>query len=125
MRHVWVVALLAGCSNLLGIGHFGLADAGAGADAPPDLATDTLPPNCFGTLSTLCLAATPIGDVTLSGSLDTLTDTRCEHVAQPGGPKVCVISGATIAVAALRISGTEPLALIAEQTISVTGSLDA
>lgn len=106
----------AGCSSILGIDELTLADAGPPADTA----------FCYGTLATRCYDAPPTGDVTLSGTIDTASDVRCEPFAQPAGPELCLIATGTITIDASGVvaTGARPLMLVAADTITVTGTLD-
>ena len=98
-----------------------------------DAHTGDAGPNCFGTglVTNLCLASAPSGAVAVTSSrtIDTATvgSGNCDTiVAQPGGPSLCVIAGDSISIAAaatLRAQGPNPLILIANTTIDISGSL--
>jgi hypothetical protein len=107
----------AGCNSILGIDELTLGDADI---VQPDASF------CYGTLVTQCYEAPPTGALMLTGSVDTMTDARCETVTQPTGPEVCAISGATIVIdaAGLIATGGRPLFLIGAETITVQGVLD-
>jgi hypothetical protein len=110
----------------------------ARADAATDAAADTrivdAAPGCFGTgiVANVCLAPPPAG--TLSFTSATAIDTatvgtgNCNTIiAQPGGgPSLCVIAADSIAIApaaSVRASGPNPLLLIANTTIDISGEL--
>ncbi|HSS00465.1 MAG TPA: hypothetical protein VLM79_25575, partial [Kofleriaceae bacterium] len=118
-------------------------DAGTAIDA----GIDGTPPDgsfCIGEhlLGSVCLSRAPTAAVTLSGTAPinsgTVAPGGCtEIVAQPSGPSLCVIAGTTITVPsgvtvrafAVEPTGsvtaaTNPLVLIATQTITLTGTLD-
>src|SRR5665647_2256105 len=90
-----------------------------GADAPIDASVIDTPPGspCFGTLSPVCFATLPVGDVTISGVINTDTDSRCQVRTQVGGPDLCAIAGATV-------TGSRPLVLGASQYLVVLGTLN-
>jgi hypothetical protein len=106
----------------------------AGPDAPPpDAAIDAYVHDareCFGAGAyQLCFAMMPpMGTVDLSGTLDTVTDTRC--IAMPsdwgtaGQQDACLITGSSITVsAALTVTGARPLVLLGE-TVTIAALLD-
>lgn len=106
----------------------------AGPDAPPpDAAIDAYVHDareCFGAGAyQLCFAMMPpMGTVDLTGTLDTVTDTRC--IAMPaewataGQPDACLITGKTISVTAtLTVTGTRPLVLLGD-SVTISGVLD-
>lgn len=107
------------------------AEPGA-PDAPPGDVSSTL---CFGTglVKNLCLERAPVGMATYSGAfpIDTASvgGANCTSiVAQPGGPSFCVVARATIrvdAAATVRVTGPNPLLLIAADAIEVLGTIDA
>jgi hypothetical protein len=87
--------------------------------------------SCFGTglLANLCLAQAPAGTVAFTAdvTIDTATvgTGNCGAiVAQPGGPSLCVVAADSISVAAkVRAQGPNPLVLIANTTIDISGAL--
>jgi hypothetical protein len=110
------------------------AGPGLSPDAP-DAPGDTGPDLCFGTglVRDLCFDELPSGTLSISGAatLDTATvgGVHCTAIApQPGGPSLCVVARATIRVepaATLRVTGPNPLVLVAAETIEVAGVIDA
>jgi hypothetical protein len=125
--HVAITALLAsGCNSLLGIDDLHLVDAGSGDTVHPDVPVDQ-PPGafCYGTYLSACFATEPTGAVTLSGTVDTATDSRCTVITQAGGPDVCAIAGQTISVTAdTTVVGARPLMLVGTTSITVGAKLD-
>lgn len=113
------------CPDDLTCGTSGLCSAGGNActgDLPD------VPGICFGTgIARPCVPAVPEGTITLSGPLDTSTDSRCVPVNQPGtGPTLCVIAGERIALSgSVHATGARPLVLVASKTIAVNFMLDA
>src|SRR5665647_1823516 len=99
-----------------------------GADAPIDAFVIDTPPGspCFGTLSPVCFATLPVGDVTISGVINTDTDSRCQVRTQVGGPDLCAIAGDTVTVvsAGASVTGSRPLVLVASQYLVVLGTLN-
>ncbi|MBA3398048.1 MAG: hypothetical protein H0T89_35815 [Deltaproteobacteria bacterium] len=104
------------------------------APPPPDAAPDSYVHDareCFGDGAyQLCFTAMPpMGVVNLAGALDTTTDVRCQPTmpqswTDSGQPDSCLIMGNSITVsAALTVTGTRPLVLLAE-TIAVNALLD-
>src|ERR1043165_4338345 len=126
---------------------YGLACLAGDAATPVDASIDGPPPDgafCIGDhlLGSVCLSRPPTAAVVLSGTAPinsgTVAPGGCtEIVAQAGGPSLCVIAGTTITVPsgvtvrAFAVeptgsvtSATNPLVLIATQTITITGTLD-
>jgi hypothetical protein len=118
----------------------------AGPD-PIDAGIDGAPPDgafCIGDhlLGSVCLSREPTAAVVLSGAAPinsgTVAPGGCtEIVAQASGPSLCVIAGTTITVSsgvtvrafaveptASAAAGTNPVVLIATQTITIAGTLD-
>jgi hypothetical protein len=93
-------------------------------------------------LGSVCLSTAPTTALSLSGSTtvntaNVPTGSCTQLVPQSGGPALCVLAGTTIDIAAgatLRAvgvnpigstaAGTNPLVLIATQTITISGTLD-
>jgi hypothetical protein len=138
VKSLGFVVLLAGCgfqSAPPGAGPVDASSAGGDAVTAVDATVDTPVVNpdaraCFGTLVNLCFAAPPTNDVPFAGQpppLDTGVDGNCTRVVtQSGGPTLCVIAGRTITVAgSLVVIGARPLVLLASETISVPGVLNA
>jgi len=129
-----LVLVLPGCHVLLGIDDFqtaapvdGSSDGGdGGPDAPTDAFVIDTPPGspCFGTLSPVCFATLPTGDLTISGSINTDTDPRCQVRTQPGGPDLCAIAANNLTVSAAVATGSRPLVLVATQNLVVQGALN-
>src|SRR5262249_35704830 len=81
---------------------------------------------CFGSLTQLCLAAPPTGELMLTEAIDTSSDARCTTMSQAGGPDLCVMSGGVVQVSGnVTTTGSRPLVLIAASTLIVSGTLDA
>jgi len=129
---VALLAPLAGCSSILGIGTFQLGDAGGGdvptderiIDAAPDIAIDVAP-GCVGPSGwAVCLAAN-IQPVVLTGNFSTDTATACASPTpaswtSSGQPDACVVEGSTITVSSmLVVAGSRPLVLAANDTIAI------
>lgn len=123
----------AGCHALLGIDdfHTEAPDAGAddaaidaAADAAIDAPSDAL--TCYGTLKPICFASVPMGNVILTGTLNTTTDPRCVSYPQTGGPDLCVIAADTVTVqGATVVAGARPLVLVGATRVRVEAFLDA
>jgi hypothetical protein len=117
-------------------------DAGVQGDADIDA---PVPPDggvCLGNhlLGSVCLTRAPTAAVTLSGatpinSANVAPGGCTEILPQSGGPSLCIIAGTTITVPpnitvrAFAINpgtaaGTNPLVLIATQSINIQGTLD-
>jgi hypothetical protein len=93
-------------------------------------------------LGSVCLPAAPTGPLSLSGvttinAANVPTGSCTQLVPQSGGPALCVLAGTSITIAAgatvravgvnpigSTASGTNPLVLIATDTITVSGTLD-
>lgn len=108
----------------VGGGDAGIDAPGMSADAPPSGTAV-----CYGPSGwQVCLDAAATGQVQLSGTLNTDTGTQCLK-NQPASwtaaqPDACIIVGDTVTVAALNVTGTRPLVLVAQTQINVTGLLD-
>lgn len=108
---------------------------GAGPDAGTDSVTTTDGGKCLGKglLGSVCLSQPPTTAVSLSGTVSISTATvgggSCNEIrAQNGGPSLCLVVATTINIAAsatVRATGPNPLVLIATQSITVNGALDA
>ncbi len=110
-------------------------DGGVGSDGGAVPVPDGPPGNsvCYGPSGwQVCMAAKPTGQVQLQGTLNTdRSDAQDPCLKnQPAGwttaqPEACFVVGDTITVASLSVTGTRPLVLVAETSITVTGLLDA
>src|ERR1043165_5771168 len=122
------LALCAGCSSLLGFEDFHTVTGQGDASMPAD-ATDAMQDAsdlCYGALSPICLGAQPTGSLTLDTPINTGTDSRCPVIAQAAGPALCVLASGVIAVNGnVTVTGTRPLVLLAQTSITITGTLDA
>ena len=123
--------LVAGCDQLLGVNDITLGDGGKqpGSDgggggsaciagAGQTDAMDSLFAACFQTL--------PSNTITITGAIDTDTDSRCsvQHQAN-NGPDVCVIGAGTMMVTGtVRVTGGKPLVLAATMDLTVSGLID-
>src|SRR4029079_17817048 len=117
-------------------------DAGA---LPIDAAIDGTPPDgafCIGDhlLGSVCLSRPPTAAVTLTGATPITSGSvvpgGCTEIyAQASGPPLCIIAGTTIPVPSgvtvrafaveptgSATAGTNPLVLIATQTITISGT---
>jgi hypothetical protein len=114
-------------------GNFCSGDNGqaVGGGVRPDAAPGAF---CVGDklLGSVCLASAPTAPVSLSpgATINTsvTTEGNCSALqAQPGGGMLCIIAGTTIALPSgtVRAIGPNPLVLVAAQTISIAGTLDA
>jgi hypothetical protein len=102
-------------------------------DAPPnmndaDIAIDMDPGIdarlCYGGPHEICLMTLPSGARTLPATID--TDSQCDQVESPaGGIPLCVVSGAQITIDNTRAEGSRPLVIVATESITITGNLDA
>jgi len=98
-------------------------------------------PGCLGSylLEGVCLSGTPTGDITLTTSIDTATRGAggcTEILPQPGGPSLCVVAATSIRIsggarirataqpAGATATGTNPLVLVATDSIVIDGTLD-
>jgi hypothetical protein len=106
-----------GCNQILGIGNLHLGDVAV--DAPGQ--------TCYGQTGGLfryCPDAVPTEPLTLSGQIDTGTDSRCDVIPQAGGPDLCVLAGGTVGVADTTVAGMRALVIVAADTLTVDGTLD-
>lgn len=115
-----VLLALTGCKDL-----FGLDEPGARPDAPAPSPADAADARlCWGTELQVCLSSAPATGVILDGPLDTAIDLRC----RPDVDAYCAIAGTTITIptaATLAVRGARPLVLIATDTLTIDGVLDA
>jgi hypothetical protein len=120
VRGLGIVALLAGCNQLLGVGTIGVGDGDGGPGGPDAKQT------CItGSLFNACFDTLPTTSKTISTSLNTDTDPRCETSKQAGGPDVCLIGGTTVTVGGVvKPTGSRPLVLFAVMDLEVTGMID-
>jgi hypothetical protein len=78
----------------------------------------------------VCLDALPTAPVTITNDIDTTTDSRC-LTAQPGTwtarqPDACFIVGTTITLTGnTDVDGGRPLVLLATDTLTISGEIDA
>jgi hypothetical protein len=103
---------------------------------PPDGRPPDGPPSgnlvCYGPSGwEVCLDARASGPVQLQGTLDTDRNDAASPCLknQPSGwttaqPEACIVVGGTVSVTSLSVTGTRPLVLVAETSITVTGLLD-
>ncbi len=127
MRIWWAALLLStGCGSILGIGDFHLADGGrdGGGDGPTgDGAL------CVGNgfLGTVCLTADPPATVALGAAINTDDATACTQLlAQGTVADVCIVAGHTITLqTTIAVTGSRPLGLVALDSITIGGTLDA
>jgi len=121
-RVILAMTVMTGCRQLAGLDDPLGGDAGAGDDGTVDGS-----PACFGTgLVEICMP-TPSDAVVLSQTLNTDTDPRCATNVTSGGAGFCVVAGRTITIASgqtLRGIGSKPLVLVADQVITIEGTLD-
>ena len=106
-----VLALTAaGCNQILGITTVTLGDGGTVGDGR---SVDVNPANCItGTMFTPCFGTKPTNAVTLTGAINTDSDTRCSVQHQASGPDLCVIGGNGITQTGnWRITGSRPIVL--------------
>lgn len=130
MRIWWAALLLAtGCGRILGIGDFQLADAaGSGRDGGGDgaIGDGAL---CVGNgfLGTVCLTADPPASIALGASINTDDAGACTQlIAQGTVADVCIVAAHTIAQqGTVVVTGSLPLALVALDSITIGGTLDA
>lgn len=76
----------------------------------------------------MCLAAVPGGPVDLQGPLDTGKSELCLK-KQPASwadtqPAACIITGGTVTISSLNVTGPRPLVVVAHDQITVTALLD-
>jgi len=101
----------------------------AGLDDPlPGDGTGSSGPFCYGEhLVQVCFSAEPSGDLQLMGNFSGASP-PCNTNVTSGGDGFCVISGATIEVASgitVTATGAPPFVLVASDSITITGTLDA
>ena len=127
---IWPAALLVatGCGRILGIGDFHLADAsvpGDSSDAPRSGDGALCVGNGF--LGTVCLTADPPASVTLGASIDTDASASCSQFLDQGAvTSVCIVAGHSITQQGTSyVTGSHPLALVALDSITIGGTLDA
>jgi hypothetical protein len=127
-----VIALVtaSGCRFLLGDGPSDNpatdASGSASVDAPADANTD---PKCgWGGAGLpqggICLGELPTSSPSIPTTIDTDTSALCVAYSKGGGT-YCVIAGVDLTVASVRVTGSKPLVLIATNSITVSGTLDA
>jgi hypothetical protein len=116
-----------GCRQLAGLDDPLAGDAGGlpdgDVDSPPATAT------CYGTggLLEVCLDDRGRGDVTLPAQIDTDSSMLCATNVTSGGTAFCVIAADRLTVATGSTTsgfGSNPLVLIAHDTITIDGTLD-
>lgn len=98
----------------------------AGIDGSIDGSVDA-PPSalCLGTPLRVCLTTTPTQPLVFGATINTQNDCA-QIVTQTNGPDLCVIAGTTVtAPGATRVTGTRPLVVVATDTMTIQGSLDA
>src|SRR5262249_4075751 len=83
-----------------------------------------------GAFLTVCLQSAPMGQMSLSSSVDT-GGSMCVAIevaiSTSGADKYCVLAGTRISIIAganVRATGSKPLVLVASDSISVDGTLD-
>lgn len=119
MHGPWIATLLlaTGCQAVFGLDDPRPRDVDGGVDGSVE------PKLCWGTDVQICLPGPASGSLDLSGSLDTATSSRCA----PSITGYCVIAASQITIASaatLDVTGPRPLVLIANETITVAGTLD-
>ncbi len=133
MRLVPIVGLawlLPACSAQVG-GQRCSAQRDTCTDARSDVDGPSGSSHCFGSglIGNLCFTTPPSGTSTLTVAIDTATvgSGDCSEIrAQTGGPSLCVIAAETIQVSGVvKVTGANPLVLIANTTITIGGTLDA
>jgi hypothetical protein len=85
---------------------------------------------CYGPSGwQVCLDAKASGQVQIPATLDTDTSARCLNNLPTSWtasqPAACIIVGDTITVGSASVTGSRPLVLVAQTSITVTGVLDA
>jgi len=140
----WLTAFAGACYSPRPIGNCDVICGAAEDDRCPDgftcgasglcsvgghaCAGDTSEGFCFGSgIAKPCVPTVPLGSLMLTGDLNTDTDGRCISVDQPvQGPKLCVLAGERIVVTGpVHATGSRPLVLVANETITVSAMLDA
>jgi hypothetical protein len=132
-----MAVLASGCSSILGIGTFGLGDAGGSgsdtggpgdgsADAMIDTIVVDVPTGCVGNSGwAVCLDSNP-SPVSLSGSFSTDAAAQCampvpSSWTSSGQPAACIVEGSTINVSGtLTVTGSRPLVLAASDSITIS-----
>ncbi|HEX3474111.1 MAG TPA: hypothetical protein VHT91_03670 [Kofleriaceae bacterium] len=109
----------------------GFCEAGDGGVDPGDaMPGSTDAQLCFGSgLVTVCLSSAPSRAV--SYPTDTLLDTTgsascTQTMAQAGGPELCILAGTTVTIGGtLTVIGSRALVLVAADSLTVSGAVDA
>ena len=128
-RSAVLLVALAGCS----FKHGAAGGGGGGGDGPPPDegsgsqdtgggSADAVP--CFGTLAQYCLTTVPDATVTISTDIDTDTSSLCSALSTAE----CAVPGIAITVTIgsdVHVTGSKPLVLVAEQELTISGTLDA
>jgi len=116
------IVLLAGCRQLAGL------DDPVPNDGKIATNDGTGGPFCYGTgLVRVCFSSPPSGDLAIAQNIDTGAF-GCSTNVVSGGTGLCVIAGSTIMLASGTTSlatGTIPLVLVATDTMTIDGTLDA
>jgi hypothetical protein len=119
VRWVIMIALLAGCRQIAGLDDPLPGDGGGSGGGP----------YCYGTgLVKVCFANEPSGDLAITGAtIDTNGALGCATDVT-SGPSNCYVAASTISIPAGQTtvaSGTLALVLVATDTITISGTLDA
>ncbi len=118
-----MIAMLAGCRDVFGIGSASAIDSsiGDGHDGDGGAA-------CYGAhLVMVCFASAPTGVTSISGAPNTDSSPPCSGDVTSGGNGLCVVGAETIEVAGAAIakfSGSKPLVLVATGSVMIDGTLD-
>ena len=124
MRCAWVlVVATTGC-------RFDLPEVTGDAAPDRDGSVDAPSKVCYGASNGLvrpCFLSAPTGDLTLPLAIDTTNSLLCSTDVMDVPAGLCVIARANITVpgGTVAVTGDRPLVLVATDTISVTGILDA
>jgi hypothetical protein len=107
---VAIALLAAGCTRILGVHDF-----------PPEVVETSK--TCFGTMFPVCFDAALPDPLTLTGAIDT-TDALCRGLLADGTP-ACIIAATDLTIMDIHVRGTLPLVLVAQDQLTIVGTLDA
>ncbi len=109
MRAGVAIAVLAtGCTRILGVHDF-----------PPEVVDNK---TCYGTMFPVCFDVALPDPRTLSGAIDT-DDVLCRGTLSDG-TSACIIAATDLTVLNVRAHGSLPLLLIAQDQLTISGTLD-
>ena len=126
LRRALLLLLVPACNRLLDVHEFPPVDGGDDATASDGRARDAPlvdAQSCYGVapdLGSYCFMAPPTGALTLAGTIDTAMCTG--GVLRAG---TCLFAANDVIVDDVRVKGITPLVVIAVDTLTVDGTLDA